>query len=195
MVRCLNVVAIAAGLLTVAQTARGGTSVTNLDFDAVAVTQPGYYAEGAISRFDPALGTLTDVTLTVTGTITGTAYDTPALNVDFADRADHLFSLYGIAFSTSGPITPAGTTFSLTTEDGYAAENVALFDHLSPGTTLSTFLFANGFDGEVDFTSDTLAYTYTQIPEPMTAVLLFCPVLALCCRARRVGRRTIRRAA
>jgi hypothetical protein len=178
-----------AGLLTAAGPACAGTISTDLDLTTVDITQPGLQSEGVIPRFDPDLGTLTGVTLTVDGTITGQQTGSPLLEVEFADQADHIFNLYGEVFTTSGQITPQGVSFSIDTDSADAAANAAIFNSLYPGTTLELYLFAINFTGAVTFETDTLNYTYTPVAEPWTVSLLLGPVLGLCVWRSRGRRR------
>jgi hypothetical protein len=102
-----------AAALTVMGSAHADTIVQNLEFVPVDVLHTGFYSEEYTSRFNPALGTLTDVSVDITGTITGAPDGSPFMDTIFTDQADHTFSLFCDVFATFGPITPDGVNSPL----------------------------------------------------------------------------------
>jgi hypothetical protein len=142
------------------------------------------------SNFNPSMGTLTSMTISLTGSATVTAYlNDPSTDIDgvsFSDFEDNS----GIGFGLTGPITgitssPSGLIdFNVSQADTFASDLAAF---TQPGSTNLSFILVNQygiinqdtFPVQVNTSALTETITYNYIPsvispapEPSSIALL-----------------------
>jgi hypothetical protein len=164
---------IGAALATVPATGRAATLTEDFTIDIIGGSANNHttltFPSTSFPKFDPSLGTLTQISETLTGSVdylAGNGPITQTLEVTLTDvSAEQSFSPGSITIDLAGTSTNAATLAGFTgLGDALTSASFRVSSALPPGTTFIWFLGSATLDGSI-------TYTYT-IPEPSTWAMM-----------------------